>query len=138
MRGTRGEGSVLHLLLHLFRPPFLQLQVCDDDLKGGIRQQSEIRSGVAEVFIKTGGESAKHELVGNFCTNVAKFVGEHLEPHAVVINGGVILMAPEELLLQEDKVLKFVVGEERVDLVPHGASIVVLATTVWKTSFKTV
>ena len=37
-----------------------------------------------------------------------------------------MLMATEELLLQENKALKFVVGEERVDLGPHGAGVVVL------------
>ena len=117
---------MLHPLLHFLHPSFLQLQVCDDGLKSGLWQQSQIRSGVTEILIKAGSESAKHELIGDFCANITKFIGEHLEAHAIVINGGVILVAPKKFLLQEYKVLKLVVGEERVDLGPHDASIVVL------------
>ena len=39
---------------------------------------------------------------------------------------GIVLVTAEELLLQENKALKFVIGEERVDLGPHGASVVAL------------
>ena len=126
MGGAGGEGGVLDPLLQLRHPALLKFEVRDDALESGLRQQGEVGRRVAEVLIKTSGEGAQHEVVKDLSADVAKLVGEHLEPHAVLVDGGVVLMTAEELLLQENKALKFVVGEERVDLGPHGAGVVVL------------
>ena len=82
------QGRCAALLLHFLHPSFLQLQVCDDDLKSGLGQHGKIRSGVAEILIQADSESAKHELVRHLSAYVAELVSELLEAHAVVIDGG--------------------------------------------------
>lgn len=69
-----GERGVLHPVLHLLHPAFLQLQVHDGGLKDGLTQQGDISGSVAEILVKAGYKSAKHELVVNFRANVTKFI----------------------------------------------------------------
>ena len=49
---------------------------------------------------------------------------ESLEAATIVVDGGVVLMTPKELLLQKNATLELVVGEEPVQLGPHGAGII--------------
>ena len=117
---------MLDPLLQLRHPALLKFEVRDDALESGLRRQGEVGRRVAEVLIEAGGEGAKHELVSHLGADVAELIGEALEAHAVVINGGVILVAPKKFLLQKHKTLKLVIGEEIVDLGPHDTRVVIL------------
>jgi hypothetical protein len=74
---------------------------------------------VTEILAKTGRESGEEEGVGDREIQVTKLVGEGLEAQEVGIEGEVILVKTEELLLEEGDALELVVGEEAGDLVPH-------------------
>ena len=118
---------MLRALLHAFHPTFLQLQVCHKLGKGGIRHQGEITGGVAEVLVEVGGERGEEVLVVDLGTDVAEIIRQLLEAAGVLVDGLVVLMAVVELLLQEDATLELVVGEEAVELDPHGSGIIALS-----------
>lgn len=67
------------------------------------RDQGEVGDSIAEVLVEAGGEGAKHKLVEDLGADVAELIGEHLQMHALVIDGGVVLMTPKELLLRKTR-----------------------------------
>ena len=123
-RCPSGEGLVLRTLLHPAHPAFLQLQVRHELGEGGIRYQGEVAGSIVEILIEVGGERAEEKIITDGLADVAEFVRQLLETTSILVDGLVVLMAGEELLLQEDTPLKFVVGEEGVQLDPHGGGII--------------
>ena len=128
-RGARlssagGEGGVDGPRLHLLHPPLLQPKVRDELGEGRLGYEGEVRRGVAEVLVEPGGEHAEKGVVIDVHANIAELVSKSLEGPTIVVDGGVVLVAPEELLLQKNATLEAIVGEEPVQLGPHGVSII--------------
>ena len=73
---------------------------------------------------ETGGECAEKGIVINLGANIAELVSKGLETKAIFVDGGVFLVAPKKLLLQEDAALEAIVGEEPVQLGPNSMGIV--------------
>ena len=111
----------------MLQPAFLETKISHRPLVGRVRHEGEVGGGVAEILIEAGGEGGEEQLIAHLEADVIELVGEGLETHAEGVDGGVVLMAPEELLLQEDDPLELVVGEEADDLVPHRACIILVA-----------
>ena len=111
----------------MLQPAFLETKISHRPLVGRVRHEGEVGGGVAEILIEAGGESGEEQLVAHLEADVIELVGEGLEAHAEVVDGGVVLMTPEELLLQKDDPLELVVGEEVDDLVPYRACIILVA-----------
>jgi hypothetical protein len=74
---------------------------------------------MTEILAKTGHESGEEEGVGDREIQVTELIGEGIEAQAVGVEGEVVLVKTEELLLKEGDALELVVGEEVGDLVPH-------------------
>ena len=115
---------MLHTLLDPLHPALLQPQVRHELWEGGLRHQGEVRGGVAEVLVEAGGERAEEEVVVHLGSNVTELIRQRLQAAAVVINGLFILVTVKKFLLQKNATLKLVVGEESIELVPHGASVI--------------
>lgn len=112
---------------HHLLPGLLQLQVRHHLGEGRLRNKSEVGCRVSEVLIKAGGEGADKELVGDRLAKITKLIGKLFEAHAKIVNGRVKLLAPIELAVKMDLALKFVVGEETVELGPDSVSIILVA-----------
>ena len=118
---------VLHALLDPLHPALLQPQVCHKLGEGGLQHEGEVGGGVTEVLVEAGGERAKEEVVINLGANVTELIRQRLQAAAVVIDRLIILMTLKKFLPQENAMLKLVVGEEVVDLNPHGVGVITIA-----------
>lgn len=112
--------------LQLLHPTLLQLQGRDDLGKSRAGDEREVGGGAGEFLVEAIDEGAEEEVGGDLLAGIVELVAKTLETHTKVIHGGVVLMAPEEFLLEEDKVLKAVVGEELIQLRPNGVGVVVI------------
>lgn len=66
-----------------------------------VGDEGEVRRGVAEVLVEPGGERAEEEVIIDLRANVAELVSESLKAATIVVDGGVVLVAPKKLLLQK-------------------------------------
>ena len=119
-----GERSVGGAGAKVLQAPFLEAEVVHRPLEGGVGHEAEVGGGIAEVLTKTGGESGEQDVIPDREPDVVELVRESLEAQAVGVEGEVVLLTTEELLLQENHALELVVGEEADDLGPHLVSVV--------------
>jgi hypothetical protein len=115
---------------------FLEAEVGDCALEGGVSHEGEIGGGITEILVEAGGERGEEEFIAHHETEVLKLVGDGLEVMAVVVQGEIALESTEEFLLQEDDPLELVVGEETIDLCPHRTSVITIVNDgledVWR------
>jgi hypothetical protein len=110
------KGGVGHTSPPMLQTLFLVAKACEGLLVGGFGEQCEVRGSVAEILAKIDHESGEEEGVGDQKIQVSELVGEGLEAQIVGIEGEVVLVKTEELLLEKGDALELVVSEE----VMHG------------------
>ena len=82
---------------------------------------------MAEILAEAGRERGEEDGVGDRKLQIAKLVREGFEAQAEGVEGEIVLVKAEELLLEEGDALELVVGEEAGDLLPHVARGVAIA-----------
>ena len=98
--GAGDEHGVDGPLLHLLHPPLLQTEVRNELGEGRVGDEAEVHRGIAEVLVEPDGGRPK-EVIIDLCANNAELVSESLQAATIVIDGGVVLVAPKKLLLQK-------------------------------------
>jgi hypothetical protein len=115
---------------------FLEAEVGDCALEGGVSHECEIGGGITEILAEASGEHGEEEFITHHETEVLNLVGDGLVAQAVVIQGEIAMESIEEFLLQEDNPLELVVGEEPIDLRPHHTSVIAIVNDgledVWR------
>jgi hypothetical protein len=111
----------------VFQPSLLVAKVGHSLLVGRRGEQREVGGGMAEVLAEAGREHGEEEGVSDRKLQITELIGEGLEAQAEGVEGEVVLVEIEELLLEEGDALDLVVGEEVDNLLPHVARGVAVA-----------
>ena len=128
--GASGDGGVDGVRLHLLHPLLFQAEVRSELGEAWVGDEAEVPRGIAEILVEPGGERAEEEVIIDLGADIAKLVSESLKAATIVVDGGVVLMTPKELLLQKNATLELVVGEEPVQFGPHSVGVTPSCTTV--------
>ena len=128
------EGGVYGPCLYLLHPPLLQAEVRNELGEGWVGDEAEVRRGVAEVLVEPGGERAEEEVIIDLRANIAELVSESLKAATIVVDGGVVLVAPKKLLLQKTRRWSWLSVKSPFSLVHTAQTSAPSVTTVWKRS----